>query len=105
MSELKKFLRYLIGATVLQCAAIFIFDYIFTRRINAIANGLRDSLYTANVASEQVDKVNQAFASISSDLGWVFSIAIALTALGFGVLSRAISKRWREHLSKVAHEE
>jgi len=90
MSEPKNIAGYLMTVAIVQCVVIFAFNYVLTKRLMTIANNLRDSLYRGNVSSEHVDNVNQAFASISSDLLWAFMVGIVLTAIGFGVLSRTI---------------
>jgi hypothetical protein len=65
-----------------------------TERLSAVRNSLTDDLYKSQVASEQVDKVNAAFYSISSLSLWLFIIGIALTGVGYGLLRSIVIKTW-----------
>ena len=94
MTEAKRILHSIRLAAVLQMTIIFLAWVILTRKIFAISSSLRDSLYGSGVAAEEVDKVNQAFSSITDNLVWIFLVGIVLTGLGSGLLVGVIKKHW-----------
>ena len=94
MTEPKKILRWLTVAAMLQTTLIFLVEVVLTARLSAVASSVRDSLYSSDVAVEQVDKVNKAFSSISNDLLWIFLAAMVLTSIGYGLIGSTIKKRW-----------
>jgi uncharacterized membrane protein YjgN (DUF898 family) len=94
MTELKKILRWLTIAAMLQATLIFLVEIVLTTRLSTIASNLRDSLYKSNVAGGQVDQINHAFYSISNDLMWIFLAGMVLTSVGFGLLRSVIKKGW-----------
>ncbi len=93
MAEARNISRWLTVAAVLQLALIFLSYNVLTRRLSAVASSLRDSLYEGHVAVEQVDKVNQAFSSISNDVYWGFLAGMVFTCVGSAVLRGIIKKR------------
>lgn|SRR5712692_2453337 len=94
MAEARNISRWLTVAAVLQLALIFLSYNVLTRRLSAVASSLRDSLYEGHVAVEQVDKVNQAFSSISNDVYWGFLAGMVFTCVGSAVLRGIIKKSW-----------
>jgi len=95
MSGPKKILRALTVAALLQVTLIFLVKGVLTTRLSAIANNLGDySVYRSDVAVEQMDKVNQAFSSVSNELVWIFLAGMVLTSVGYGLLRSIIMKAW-----------
>lgn len=94
MSEPKAIIKWLRVVAILQSTLFFLLDFIFTKRIFAIADALRDSLYRTRVAEEQVHQTNQAFSSIASDLMWIFLGGVVLTVIGYSLLEGIIKKNW-----------
>jgi hypothetical protein len=77
---------------MLQSTLIFLVHLVLTERTSAVRSTITDTLYGAHIATEQVDKVNQAFSSISSLTLWFFLGGIALTCVGYGLLRTLIVK-------------
>jgi hypothetical protein len=93
MSQSSKLHRWLSIAAPIQIVALLIADVVLTRRLGAIFQSLRDSLYAAGVATEQVDKVNQTLFAIATDTHWLMMSAILLSIIGFGLLIHLSRKR------------
>lgn len=94
MTELRKVLRWVGAVAMLQATVIFLVTILFERRLSSVATNLRNSLYENNVAVEQVDKVNQAFSSISNDLGWLFLGGMIFVSSSYALLAAIIKKSW-----------
>lgn len=92
MTELKTILRWLGRAAILQSTLIFLVYLILTERLSIVRNSLTDALYKSHVATEQLDKINETFSSISSLTLWIFVAGIASTSLGYGLLRSIINK-------------
>jgi hypothetical protein len=86
MSQSRKVQRRLSVAYSIQIVILLIADVILTRRVGAISQRLRDSLYVAGVATEQVDKVNQTLFAITIDTHWLMMSAMFLSIINFGFL-------------------
>jgi hypothetical protein len=94
MRELKKIVRWIRVASFLQSTLIFLIHFIFARRVSAIADELRDSLYQSGVAVAQVKEVNNAVDSLAATALWIFLAGILLTVIAYAALEGLIKRRW-----------
>lgn len=89
---------------MLQCTLIFLFDFMFTRKIYTITGNVRTSLYLSELDPVQVNKVGDAVSSLVTDLTWTFFAGIFLTVVAYSVLEKVIKKRWSENVANTAKE-
>ena len=82
MTGLKKVLRWLGMAAILQSLVICLLSILFTRRLSNIHNGVTDALFASNAATERIDIVNQSFFSLTSLAVWFLIAGIAFTTIG-----------------------
>ncbi len=94
MTELSTPLRWLGRAAILQSTLIFLVHLVLTERLSRFRSDLTDALYRSHATTEQLDKVNQVFSSISSLTLWIFIAGIASTVVGYGLLRSIITKTW-----------
>ena len=94
MTEPRTFLRWLAGATMLQSTVIFLVQLIFAERLSTVRSELTDALYKNHVPAPEVDRVNQAFWSISSLSFWFVLAGIAATCVGYGLLRSLLIRSW-----------
>ncbi|MEK6278774.1 MAG: hypothetical protein AABN95_00310 [Acidobacteriota bacterium] len=94
MTDIKTILRWLAGAAILQSTVFFLVHLVLTKRFGTVRGSLTDALYRCHAATEQVDKANQAFFSISSLTLWILLAGIAATSVGYGLLKSIIIKNW-----------
>lgn len=93
MTTPKGLVRSLRLAAMIQMTLIFVAWLIFTNRIFTLASGLREALHRSGVPTEDVDRINQVFSSITYDLVWMLLAGVVATCLGFGLLIR-LAKKW-----------
>ena len=94
MSEPRTVLRWLAVAAMLQSAVIFLVHVMLTESLSTVRGELTDALYKGQVPVQEVDRVNQAFWSISSLIFWVVLTGIAATCVGYGLIRSLIIKSW-----------
>jgi hypothetical protein len=94
-----KIQRWLTAVTILHGTLLFLLVIGLMVRVSTVATKVRDSLLRSNIAVEQVDRMNEAFSSIQSDLLWVLLISLVLTAVSFSLLRSIISKNWHQTTS------
>jgi|SRR5215204_5153374 len=96
MSDLKKILRWLRATCILQTTLIFLADLILTRKIYAFRYTLQASLYQSGVGAVQVNQVNNAFDSITTNLSWITLAGMVLTIIVYFALERVVKKHWQK---------
>ncbi len=89
-----KIRRWLTAVTLFHGTLLLVIMIGLMVKVNAVATDIRDSLLSANVAVEQVDKVNEEFSSFLSGLVWVLLAGLFLTNVSFSLLRRVISQNW-----------
>lgn len=94
MNEPKTILRWLTGVAMFQATLIFLVHLVLTERLSTARSSLTDFLNKSQVASDQGDRVNEAFYSISSLTLWILIAGIALTGVGYGLLRSIVTKTW-----------
>lgn len=94
MTELRKVLRWLTRAAMLQSTVIFVLFVLLTGRLSTVHSRVTDALYANHAATQQIDTVNQFFFSLSSLMVWLFITGLALTGVGYGLLRRIITETW-----------
>lgn len=96
MPDLKKILRWLRAAWILQSTLIFLADFILTRKIYAFQGALQASLYQSGVSAVEVNRVNNAFDSITTTLSWITMAGMFFTIIVYFALERVVKKHWQK---------
>ena len=94
MPEPKKVVRWLRVASILQSTLIFLFDFMFNRRIDAVRGGLQSYLYQSEVNAAHVNKVNNGFDSLTTHFNWIFLAGILLTLVAYFALESLVKRNW-----------
>jgi hypothetical protein len=89
---------------MLQSTLIFLFDFMFTRKIYTITGTVRTSLYQSEMDPVQVNKISDAVSSLVTDLTWIFLAGLSLTVVAYLVLEQITKKRWSETVAHTAKE-
>ena len=89
---------------MLQSTLIFLFDFMFTRKIYTITGTVRTSLYQSGMDPVQVNKISDAVSSLVTDLTWIFLAGLFLTVVAYLVLEQITKKRWSETVAHTAKE-
>lgn len=93
MNQSKKVQAWLSVVYSTQILAFLIADALLASRLDAISRRLRDSLYSAGVKTEQVDKVNQTLFAISNDTHRLMLALMFLSIISVGFLFLLTKKR------------
>jgi len=93
VNQSKKVQAWLSVVYSTQILAFLIADALLASRLDAISRRLRDSLYSAGVKTEQVDKVNQTLFAISNDTHRLMLALMFLSIISVGFLFLLTKKR------------
>ena len=91
---LQNTLRWLTAAAVVQITLLFALSIFLSNRVRVIQASIRDLLFQGGIPVEVVDRINQHFAPVLSELMWVFWGAIFFTVIGYTLLRRIVVKAW-----------